>query len=274
MSSHGLPSPRRFRIGTVNVHSFRSPFSRKSNAKVLATILAPYNLDVLAVEEMRHDDNWTILHEQLSLNHTAVGLSGGVSFGNAIASRYPIAEEHNQITQQQYTGGTRAMLRCRFGGDHPFVQKRTFAVTHLDHFDEDDRLLQLKEFSMDKGDIDILVGDLNALAKDDYTDDYLNEVVGTKRELSGWEQPRFELIQSLVQTYGFQDTFRQINPHFQNTKVVTCPYGTRIDYILHRPLSNDLWKLTECFIVDTRRSTDHNAIVATFECTSSIDLSN
>ncbi|UJR09654.1 hypothetical protein I4U23_013888 [Adineta vaga] len=271
MTQHATSSAR-FRIGTVNVHSFRSPFSRKSNAKVLASILAPYNLDLLAVEEMRHDNNWTILHEQLSLNYTAVGLSGGLSFGNAIASRYPIIEQYNQVTQQYYTGGSRAILRCRLDGDHPFVHNRTFAVTHLDHFDEDDRLLQMKEFSLDKHDINILIGDLNALTREDYSNEYLYETIIKKRELSGWEQPRFELIQSLTQTYGFQDSFRQINPQFRDRKVVTCPYGTRIDYILHRPLFNDQWKLVECFIVDTRRSTDHNAVIATFECTSSIKI--
>ncbi|CAF1280797.1 unnamed protein product [Adineta steineri] len=265
MAQDSLGSDK-FRIGTVNVHSFRSPFSRKSNAKVLASILAPYNLDILAVEEMRNDNNnWTTLHEQLSLNYSVVGLSGGLSFGNAIASHHPIVEHSNQITQERYTGGSRAMLQCRFGGNHSFVQNRTFAVTHLDHFDEDDRITQIKEFIPDSNNINILLGDMNALTQEDYSDKYLHDIIIKKRETNGWEQPRFELMHLLTNVWGFEDTFRKMNSKLKDTHVVTCSYGTRIDYIFHRPLLNDEWELTECFIVDTRRSTDHNAIVATFE---------
>jgi len=254
-----------FRIGTVNVHSFRSPFTRKSNAKVLASILGPYNLDVLAVEEMRDNGHWTLLHEQLSLNYSVVGLSGGLSFGNAIASRHPIIEHSNQVAEHQCVGGARAMLQCRFGGDHPFVHNRTFAVTHLDHFDEDDRLVQINEFSPHNHNINILVGDMNALIREDYSDKYFHDIIAKKRESNGWEQPRFELIKQLTDTWGYQDTFRKINPELKDAQVATCQYGTRIDYIFQRPLLNDEWRLTECFIVDTRRSTDHNIVVATFE---------
>jgi exonuclease III len=257
--------PTSFRIGTVNVHSFRSPFTRKSNAKVLASILGPYNLDLLAVEEVRDNDDWTLLHERLSLNYASIGLSGGVSFGNGIASRYPIIEYSNKVAEYQCTGGQRAMLQCRFGGDHPFLQNRRFAVTHLDHFDEDDRVIQMNEFAPHSNNTNILLCDMNALTQNDYSDKYLHEIVAAKRELSGWEQPRFELTKLLTATWGFQDAFRQMNPESKDTHVATCPYGTRIDYIFHRPLPHDQWILTECFIVNTHRSTDHNAIVATFE---------
>lgn len=264
MAQH-VSLPTKFRIGTVNVHSFRSPFSRKSNAKVLASILAPYKLDVLAVQEMRDDHNWTTLHQSLSLPYSAVGLSGGVSFGNAIASRYPIVEQVNQITQRYYTGGSRAVLRCRFADAHPFLASRTLAVTHLDHFDEDDRLLQIDEFSGTMRDADVLMGDMNALTREDYSDVYLQNVVAAKRESSGWEQPKFDVVRLLTQTWGLQDAFTQTNPNVKDARLVTCPYGTRIDYIFHRPLCNDDWRVTECVIVDTRRSTDHSAIIATFE---------
>ena len=257
-----------FRVGTVNVHSFRSPLTRKSNAKVLASILGPYNLDILAVEEVRDNDGWTLLYERLSLNYSTVGLSGGVSFGNGIASRHPIVEYSNKVAEYHCIGGQRATLQCRFNGDHPFIENRRFAVTHLDHFDEDDRLMQMNEFSPHKNNINILLNDMNALTQNDYSDKYLREIIAEKRERSGWEQPRFELIRLSTNTWGFQDTFKQINPESKDTHVATCPYGTRIDYIFHPPLPHDQWILTECFIVDTHRSTDHNTIVATFECTS------
>lgn len=134
------------------------------------------------------------------------------------------------------------MLQCRFGGDHPFIENRRFAVTHLDHFDEDDRLMQMNEFAPHENNINILLGDMNVLTQNDYSDRYLREIVSEKRELSGWEQPRFELTTLLTDTCDFQDTFKQINSDSKDTHVATCPYtmyGSRIDYIFHRPLPHD-----------------------------------
>ncbi|CAF1151144.1 unnamed protein product [Rotaria sp. Silwood1] len=254
-----------FRIGTVNVHVFRHPKTCRSNAQELASILDPFNLDVLAVEEVKNDYDWKLLCDNLSLEHSIFGASHGNSYGNAIASRHPIVEYSNQKSKINVDGGYRAMLRCCFGGSHPFVQNRRFAVTHLDHLNEDDRLMQIKEFSPHSHNINVLVGDMNALTRNDYSDKYFHEIVTGKREKAGWEMPRFELTQLLTDTWGFQDAFRHVNPKLKDEQVATCPYGTRIDYIFLHPLSNDEWLLKECFIIDTHQATDHHAIVATFE---------
>ncbi|CAF0792719.1 unnamed protein product [Rotaria sordida] len=263
--ANGSPVITDFRIGTVNVHSFRHPETSKSNAKELASILGPLNLDVLAVEEAMNDYDWKLLCNDLSLTHSVFGASHGVSYGNAIASRHPIVEHFKQKSKIDADGGYRAMLRCRFGGYHPFVQNRRFAVTHLDHLNEDDRLTQIKEFSPHNHDINVLFGDMNALTQNDYSDKYFGEIVAGKREKAGWEIPRFELTQLLTNTWSFQDAFRDVNPKLKDEQVATCPYGTRIDYIFLHPLSKDEWLLKECFIVDTYQATDHHAVVATFE---------
>ena len=254
-----------FRVGTVNVHFFRSPSGSGSNAKELTSILLSLNLDVLALEEAANNEEWRLLCKNLALTHTLFGASHGTSYGNAIASRHPIIESFNQKSKTDAKGGLRSMLRCTFGGDHPFVRNRRFAVTHLDHINEDDRLRQIKEFSPLNNDINILIGDMNALTENDYSDAYFLNVVAGKRKKSFWEYPRFELIKLLTNTWGFQDAFRHANPELKDESVATCPYGTRIDYIFFRPLLRDEWLLKECFIVNTRRSTDHQAVVATFE---------
>ncbi len=51
----------------------------------------------------------------------------------------------------------------------------------------------------------------------------------------------------------------------KDEQVVTCDYGTRIDYIYVQPRIYDQWKLTKCEIIDTKGATDHNAILAEFE---------
>ncbi|CAF2587029.1 unnamed protein product [Rotaria sp. Silwood2] len=254
-----------FRIGTVNVHLFMHPVTCRSNAKELASILGSLNLDVLAVEEVKNDYDWTLLCNDLGLGHSVFGASHRLSYGNAIASRHPIIEHSNQTSKRDFDGGYRAMLQCRFGGSHPFVQNRRFAVTHLDHLNEDDRLIQIKEFSPHSHNINVLVGDMNSLTQNDYSNKYFREAVAEKRKKAEWEMPRFELTQLLTDTWGFQDAFRYVNPKLQDKQVATCPYGTRIDYIFLHPLSNDEWSLKECFIVDTYQATDHNAVVATFE---------
>ena len=254
-----------FRIATINVHAFDHPVKFRSNAQELASILAPLNLDVLATVEVKDTDDWKLMRDQLSLPYTAFGASHGSRYGNAIASRHPIVEHSNKKVKTEAEGGNRAMLRLRLGGDHPFVQGRTFAVTHLDHLDEGERLEQMKEFSPHLHDVNVLVGDMNALARSDYSERYFREIVAGKREKSRWEAPRFELTEQLTRGWGYHDAFRLINPTFTDERAATCPYGTRIDYIFLRPLQNDNFMLTECFIVDTHQATDHQAVVATFE---------
>ncbi|CAF1226014.1 unnamed protein product [Rotaria magnacalcarata] len=259
-----LPATPDFRVGTLNVHVFVNS-TGNSNVKALASILGPLNLDVLAVEEANNNKNWKSLCDKLSLTHTAFGAIHGTSYGNAIASRHPIVEHYSQNSSTNPVGGYRAMLRCRFGGDHSFVQNRRFAVTHLDHLNEDDRLTQIKEFYSLNHDVNVLAGDMNSLTQSDYSDKYFREVVAGKRERFRWEMPRFELTQLLTNTWGLQDAFQYVNPTLKDEQVATCRYGTRIDYIFLRPLSNDEWVLKECFIVDTHQATDHNAVVATFQ---------
>ena len=75
----------------------------------------------------------------------------------------------------------------RLDGDHPFILYRLFAVTHLDHLDEDDRLKQIKDFNPPKDNIDILMGDMNALTREDYLKVYYQNAIVEVRAKSLWE---------------------------------------------------------------------------------------
>ncbi|CAF4754392.1 unnamed protein product, partial [Rotaria sp. Silwood2] len=66
---------------------------------------------------------------------------------NGIGSRHPTKCHLTHISNKPCNGGIRSLLQCRLAGDHQFVKDRIFAVTHLDHFNEDDRLSQIKEFN-------------------------------------------------------------------------------------------------------------------------------
>ena len=74
-------------------------------------------------------------------------------------------------------GGTRSFLQCSLDG----FDKLIFAVTHLD---EEVRLTQINEFNPHHRNVDILVGDMNALTREDYSDQYFHERIVDKRERS------------------------------------------------------------------------------------------
>ncbi|CAF1426057.1 unnamed protein product [Adineta steineri] len=254
-----------FRLVTINVHSFNSAVGHNNNVNELVSILKPLDLDLLAVEEVENGDNWIKFCHDLSLKYFKFDATYGKYHGNGIASRYPIINASTRPIDFRCSGGKRSILQFGLDGDHPFVINRLFAVTHLDHLDEDDRLAQIQYFKPHKQNIDILIGDMNALTRDDYSDDYYTNIVAGKRETYGWEKPRFDLTRLITQEWHYQDALKLLHPTLKDEQLVTCAYGTRIDYIYLRPRRDDQWKLSKCSIINTQPATDHNAIFAEFE---------
>ena len=251
-----------FRLATINVHSFHKPSGTISNnVSELISILEPLKLDLIAVQETQNNDKWKEFCQRLSLPFSAQGPPNR-TFGNGIASRYPLYSNSIQQTSFSFSGGMRSILQCRLNG----IEHLTFAVTHLDHINEDDRLQQIKEFNPFKQNIDILMGDMNALTREDYSDDYYRDIVVGEREKSYWEKPRFDLTQLITHEWNYHDAFKQINPTLKDKQVTTCRFGTRIDYIYVHPRKvTDHWTLTECSIIDMKGATDHNAVFAEFK---------
>lgn len=56
-----------------------------------------------------------------------------------------------------------------------------------------------------------------------------------------------------------------MNPYAKDKNVITCRFGTRIDYIYLHPRIQDSWILKQCSIIDMQNITDHNAVFAEFE---------
>lgn len=257
-----------FRIATINVHGFINPRTNRNNAYDLASLLEPHKIDLLAIEEARNDESLKAFQEKLSLTNVIFGRSYTSSDGNAVLSRYAFAEHHNQISDHHCRGGTRAMIQFQLQGDHPFIQNRKFAVTHLDHINEDDRVVQMTTFGPHRHNIHVLMGDMNAVTREDYSDRYYQDVVYQKRQQARWELPRFNLTRMITDSYGYRDAFREANPQLKDEQVATCPYGTRIDYIFYRPIEHDHWSVRQCVLLDTLRFTDHRAVLAEFEASS------
>ena len=254
-----------FRLLTLNAHSFAHPSILENTSSKLASILCQYDLDLIAVQEIQNDNEWKQFRKDLSLPHSIYGQCWGDLFGNGIASRHPISFYANELSNEKIRAGRRSMLQCRLEGNHPFVQNRTFAVTHLDHIDEDIRLKQIKQFDPIRHQIDILLGDMNAFTRDDYSDQYYHDEIVAKREESQWEQPRFDVTKLITEEWGYEDVYRLYNPENKDQQVATCRFQTRIDYIYVHPRVNDEWIVKQCHIIDTQGFTDHQAVFTEFE---------
>ncbi|UJR18839.1 hypothetical protein I4U23_021967 [Adineta vaga] len=254
-----------FRLATLNVHVFNSPKNGKNNINDLISILEPLNLDLIAVQEIKNNEKWKTFCQRLSLPNFIYGQGDQDDLGNGIASRYPIEFSSNERAYFPCRGGTRGLLKCRLNGDHPFTKDRIFSVTHLDHINEDSRLQQIKELNPYRKNIDILMGDMNVLTRDDYSDDYYQEQVVKMRESFQREKPRFDLTKLITDEWNYQDVFKLKNGQIKDEQIATCRYGTRVDYIYVRPRDNDQWFLSECSIIDTKGETDHNAVFAEFK---------
>ncbi|MBA2460091.1 MAG: hypothetical protein H0V43_14195 [Gemmatimonadales bacterium] len=129
-------------------------------------------------------------------------------------------------------------------------------VTHLDDKRERVRLAQLKWLleKLSQHPIPhLLVGDLNALRRSDYTDEKWAEITLQREKANrNLEPPSDEVIQWLENRQ--YTTLVRFSP--------TCPHGTRIDYIWQsvtfslRPQT----ATTEPF-----NGSDHSAVVMTFQ---------
>ncbi|CAF0910481.1 unnamed protein product [Adineta ricciae] len=254
-----------FRLATINVHSFSTPDKHQNNIEELVSIVEKLNLDLISVQEIQNNKKWEKFCQLLSFPYFIYGSSEGEYFGNGIASRYPIQSSSNKKSTFFCRAGTRSLFQCCLEGDHSFIKDRTFAVTHLDPYDEDDRLKQMIEFDPHSQKVDILMGDMNALTREDYSDDYYQDAIVGKRKCSGWEKPRFDLIKLITDEWNYQDVFRLKNPQIKDEQAATCRFGTRIDYIYVHPRVTDQWILNECSIIETKGATDHNIVFAEFK---------
>lgn len=126
--------------------------------------------------------------------------------------------------------------------------KLNVMITHLDSVSENTRLNQLNDILSVFDDVDILVGCMNYIRKDDYTDSDIEEIK-VKRSQAGIEEVKWDVM-------GKIDNIFYINPFIEQT----CQYSTRVDYILTNKKLNV--ERTDS-VLDTIKSniSDHNMIV-------------
>jgi len=138
---------------------------------------------------------------------------------------------------------TRSVVRIPLQG-----AVKSIYVVHLDHKLEQTRLEQLELLFKwinelgESNDPHIIMGDFNALTKNDYTDSYLKENIILKREQANIESVHYEVTEKMVEK-NYIDPFSGRS----NEKAATCQHGTRVDYV---------WFSSQCeSVVDFDKST-------------------
>lgn len=225
--------PPQLRVLTYNIHHGEG-MDGKFDYRRLASIITSVKPDVVALQEVDRKTRRASGVDQaarlgkLTGMHSAYGramyYSGG-EYGEAILSRFPIAEVKTHPLPFNTGREPRALLVCRIKPDNG-LPEFLFAGTHLCHQSEELRTDQARQMNVKlptEGETPvILTGDLNARKGSTTMKELLD-----KRWIDA------------------------------TSKI------SRIDYILLRP--NDPWRVVEAFHIDDRVASDHRPVLAVLE---------
>jgi len=241
------------RFGTQNVHGWHNR-DGADTFETIAALVAQATLDVIALQE-------TSKSKLPALAAHLGGYNWVFSHGVAILSQPAL--ELTDTNEARLWG--RRVRQCRARVGLPGGELEMVAV-HLDHRRETARMSELCQLSPPFG--GVLLGDFNALTKNDYSDAQWR-VVADVRAKNSWEPPVSD-VTSFVTGHGltkkrarleFCDSW-QAAPK-KKRPLSTCRFGTRIDYIFASPQNQ--WKAVECeHVVAIPHASDHNLVVATF----------
>lgn len=266
------------RVVHLNAHRFASLSGNGiSTVDRVAVALRELRPDILTLNEVDiklQPDCLQYLGSQLSVPH--VEFFGHVRgfYGNAILSRFPL----RRCTSICLEGGTVFNFPAgtkKFNGDiaqkgesHRIVRgfllsevflpggrRLLLGVTHLDHMDVAQRQVQLRHIvremalseSTKRGSLaEMLVGDLNALTRCDYSNEAW-ESLKSRAKCRGWQLPQCGDLDILASA-GFEDA--GINSGRQLTAPVPSPLY-RIDYgWLRGPIEGTAWVANNVAVSD------------------------
>jgi len=140
--------------------------------------------------------------------------------------------------------------------------------THLAHGSEEERQHQLAQLThhttLDLSS-SILLGDLNALTRTDYTDSRWQVICG-QRKRAGISPPSANLMDGLRDGLHFADAVDASSAPRHETRT-TSRFGTRVDYILRGPTCAARWVPDTYRVVPTRAQniSDHEAVAVDIE---------
>lgn len=180
----------------------------------------------------------------------------------SLFSKNTLFEFENYILRYDYYESRAA---CCVRLIHPQIGVMKVFSLHLDHVLEPTRIAQLNKLKpiLDQENVPhVIMGDFNALTKQDYTTEYEAEVRAV-RESGNWELPHYDVTALMVE-WGYIDLWAKINPTIKDQDVKTCEYSTRIDYIwVSKSMDEKIdYEKTTCRILDEVHFSDHFPVLA------------
>lgn len=208
-------------IATYNVKRFEM-----ADSSSIVRVLSEHDIDVCgmqevpgkkALEDLLHGSGFACLY-----------LGPYWTYGNAFVyrvDRVRVVPQTSKMHILKDGQGKKAAHEAEFE-DIATGRRMKLCVTHLDHRTEPQRLSEWNRLQqLMSPDVNVLLGDFNALRQSDYTADELQAIIET-RKTNNWEAPQFSLTNA-IEACGFEDALHRFTPH----PTPTSRFATRVDYI-------------------------------------------
>jgi len=250
-------------VGSWNVHLWRTKIGKEHLQKSFEAI-RPYSFDVLALQEYSSKVGSVNIYEQLC----KCGL---------------LTDPSDEETKQNIFGitGSSTFLATKFISHIKIDTDFKYSIfqwndviigvfnVHFNYRDENVRSRQLEgkilpilRKQINQGLPILMLGDFNALQREDYDLKRWEAIVETRRE-NQWELPRTDLMKSL-KAHGFHDVLYTF-PNHEKMRKDTCRFETRIDYILVNLLFLEIFKPIRYEIKSHGSISDHKLVSCLFE---------
>lgn len=157
--------------------------------------------------------------------------------------------------------------------EHNLGFKFKIACTHLDHIQEKERRIQLRHIEelLDFTKPLLLIGDLNALKRSDYSD-YQLKIIEDRNLAHGWNPPEFGCL-DIVENHGMKDSFELFHKGFlhslPNSIKCTAHVGEehqkyRVDYVYASAAFLNNFEVSNARLMKEVVSSDHYPLLIDF----------
>ncbi len=230
---------------TYNIHGWLTA-ENTPNLDRVAEVIAASGADLVGLNEVFHPYPTTdgpaleALARKLGMAYAFVTTiaadpqqRGGIPYGNALLSRWPILAyaAHHLPPMTEY--GQRGLLETRVAP--PDAPPFTVYVLHLDHRFEDRRVQEwaaaMTWLGRDRARPHLLMGDFNALSPADYADSAALARITAVQAERGWAPPAFQLMAQITKA-GYVDAYVAGGFGPAETWTAAQP-DRRIDYIFY-----------------------------------------
>ena len=218
-----------YSIITFNVHNFYNSEMINTFSEI-SKIIKKY--DIIALQEVYDEQKLFLITKEYNFVYNK---------GTLIMTKFPI-----QIVNKNTSCPSTICIITLPDGVNIFVTN-----IHLNYIDESIRIEEINEIQYIIDDYtdyypSILLGDFNALTKNDYTEKEWNQITKIRR-LGGWELPVHILTDRLLEKWN--DTGKK-------NKKPTSRYDTRIDYIYTKNINSIFYDIVETI----HTISDHNLV--------------